>query len=234
MERARTGIKGLDEILEGGFPRPASVLITGDIGTKKNTLAQRILYEGLVSGEKGIYITIDLFPDDIIENMQRFNMNVEPFIKSGDLIFIDGFSPRVGIETKAEFIVENPFSADELLKTLAFAEKRILASGKKYRLVMSHLSTVMYSLPRRRLHSFIERLHAEAKRSGAIYVLVYSEGVLDIHSENLLKSLPDVVLKLYRGRERRYLEILRCVKTRYKQGLLELSQDVDEVRQGTT
>jgi len=230
IERARTGIRGLDEYLEGGIPRPSSVLISGDIGTKKNTLAQRILYQGLVEGEKGIYVTVDLFPRDIVENMARYNMNIEDYLSEHRLIFIDGLSPRLGYESSAEYIVENPFNLDEMLRLLSLAINENIHRGEKYRLVLSHLSTLLFMTQKRRLLSFIERLHAEAKRSNGIFIMVYSEGVLSKHSENFIKSLPDVVFQLSRLENKRMLEVLRCIKTSYIPRKFVLSQHIDSIQ----
>jgi circadian clock protein KaiC len=56
--RMGTGIEGLDNILEGGFPENRIYLIEGDPGTGKTTLALQFLMEGARSGEAGLYITL--------------------------------------------------------------------------------------------------------------------------------------------------------------------------------
>ncbi|ABL78958.1 RAD55 family ATPase [Thermofilum pendens] len=226
MERARTGIKGLDEALEGGLPRPSSVLVAGSIGSKKNTFAQRILYEGLLEGEKGIYVTVDLFPEDIVENMEKYGMSARRFIEEGRLVFIDCFSPRVGVESSARYLVENPFDLDEVLREIVVAKREFLEPGDRYRLVISHLSTLFFSASKELIPGFIGRLHAEARRSRGIHVMVYSEGVLNKHYECFLKSLPDVVFELSRRGSSRYLRILRCIKTSYPLTPFRLSHDM--------
>ena len=55
---ASSGIPGLDEILEGGFPRERLFLIQGDPGVGKTTLALQYLLEGRRNGETGLYITL--------------------------------------------------------------------------------------------------------------------------------------------------------------------------------
>ncbi len=56
--RARTGIRGLDDILGGGLPRDRLYLIDGEPGTGKTTLALQFLLEGEVRGERGLYVTL--------------------------------------------------------------------------------------------------------------------------------------------------------------------------------
>jgi len=55
---ASSGVQGLDEILEGGFPRERLFLIQGDPGVGKTTLALQFLLEGRRNGEASLYITL--------------------------------------------------------------------------------------------------------------------------------------------------------------------------------
>ena len=56
--RAKTGIAGLDDVLNGGFPRDRLYLIEGEPGAGKTTLALQFLLEGLAHGEPGLYVTL--------------------------------------------------------------------------------------------------------------------------------------------------------------------------------
>ena len=58
LERAATGIVGLDEILNGGLPRNHLYLLDGSPGTGKTTLAIQFLREGVARGERGLYVTL--------------------------------------------------------------------------------------------------------------------------------------------------------------------------------
>ncbi|HKI75722.1 MAG TPA: ATPase domain-containing protein, partial [Candidatus Bathyarchaeia archaeon] len=44
MDRVPTGIKGLDELLGGGFPDGRCILIVGSPGSGKTTFALQYLY----------------------------------------------------------------------------------------------------------------------------------------------------------------------------------------------
>ena len=55
---ARTGVFGLDQILNGGLPRNHIYLIDGQPGTGKTTLALQYLLEGVRIGEPGLYVTL--------------------------------------------------------------------------------------------------------------------------------------------------------------------------------
>jgi circadian clock protein KaiC len=52
VEKAKTGIWGLDDILAGGFTRGHLFLLEGAPGTGKTTIALQFLLEGAENGEK--------------------------------------------------------------------------------------------------------------------------------------------------------------------------------------
>ena len=62
---ASTGIPGLDDILRGGFPRGRLMLIEGDPGVGKTTLALQFLIEGGREGERCLYVTLSETQDEL-------------------------------------------------------------------------------------------------------------------------------------------------------------------------
>ena len=56
--RIKTGIEGLDDILEGGLPSGHLYLVEGDPGTGKTTLALQFLLAGIAAGESALYVTL--------------------------------------------------------------------------------------------------------------------------------------------------------------------------------
>ena len=51
--RLTSGIPGLDDMIEGGFPFPSVILVAGPAGTGKTTFALKYLCEGAKKGEQG-------------------------------------------------------------------------------------------------------------------------------------------------------------------------------------
>ena len=64
--RMATGIEGLDNILEGGFPPHRVYLIEGDPGTGKTTLGLQFLLEGVKLGEPGLYVTLSETKEELL------------------------------------------------------------------------------------------------------------------------------------------------------------------------
>jgi KaiC/GvpD/RAD55 family RecA-like ATPase len=78
MQRIPTGIPGLDELIEGGFPEGASILLSGGPGSGKTIGAMQFIYEGARTyNEPGIYVTMESNLKDITWNMQRFQWDIK-------------------------------------------------------------------------------------------------------------------------------------------------------------
>jgi len=86
MDRVKTGISGLDEMLKGGIPAKRHIAINGGPGAGKTSFGFEFLYRGAKAGEGGIYITLEETKEDIINNMKgTFPLftDVEELIENG-------------------------------------------------------------------------------------------------------------------------------------------------------
>jgi circadian clock protein KaiC len=96
IERVRTGIPGLDELVEGGFPKGDTILVAGKAGTGKSILATQFLYKGAtLYNEPGVLVTLEEPPHLIKRNMLQFGMNLDELEKKKMFSLID-LSPSKG------------------------------------------------------------------------------------------------------------------------------------------
>lgn len=78
LELVSTGISGLDKLLMGGFPRGALVLLAGNPGTGKSTIATKFLYDGAVRyNEPGIYVNFVETERDFVTHMAMLGMDLQ-------------------------------------------------------------------------------------------------------------------------------------------------------------
>jgi KaiC/GvpD/RAD55 family RecA-like ATPase len=89
MDRVSSGVKGLDEILGGGFPKGRTILAVGSPGSGKTILALQFLQAGAVTGERSIYITFDEKPEQVKENVSEFGWDVDRLESEGKILFVD-------------------------------------------------------------------------------------------------------------------------------------------------
>ncbi len=82
-ERVSSGVRGLDEMLGGGYFRGASMLISGAPGTAKSTLAGAFLDAACRRGDRSLYVSLDEAPEQIVRNLRSVGVDLGPHKKSG-------------------------------------------------------------------------------------------------------------------------------------------------------
>lgn len=116
--RVPTGIKGLDEILGGGFPSNSTLLITGGPGAGKTILCLQFLVHGMENGENGVFISMDERPDDLRKEALTFGWDLHKYEKEGKLIIVDVSYPRSGLPSPEKYQIEMPFTLDTIVRTV--------------------------------------------------------------------------------------------------------------------
>jgi len=86
IKRIPTGIKGLDELVEGGFPEGSLILLAGSTGTGKSTFAMNFLVEGAMEGEPGLYISLEESADSNKIQMKLFGWPIDELIEKNLLM----------------------------------------------------------------------------------------------------------------------------------------------------
>ncbi|MFO7618985.1 MAG: RAD55 family ATPase [Thermoplasmata archaeon] len=60
VNRIKTYVKGLDEVMQGGIPEGSVILIAGKPGTMKSSFAFNILYHNANKEDmSGVYVTLE-------------------------------------------------------------------------------------------------------------------------------------------------------------------------------
>jgi KaiC/GvpD/RAD55 family RecA-like ATPase len=91
-EKVKTGIVGLDEMLEGGLIPGRPYVVAGASGTGKTTLAMQFLLEGARAGEDVMYVALDEPPNEVKSNLSAFGWDlgkVRVFDATCDIMGID-------------------------------------------------------------------------------------------------------------------------------------------------
>lgn len=77
--KIKTYIQGFDEHLGGGIPEESIVLVTGETGTMRSSIAYSILYNNaLKEGKKGVYISLEQSRKSLLQNMDALGMPYKP------------------------------------------------------------------------------------------------------------------------------------------------------------
>jgi circadian clock protein KaiC len=101
LSKAPTGIRGLDDISNGGFPRGRATLIAGGPGSGKTVIALQTLVSGAARGEPGIFIAFEEDSARIVANAATFGWNL-PDLEKNHLFFLDA-KPRPDVVSAGQF-----------------------------------------------------------------------------------------------------------------------------------
>lgn len=95
MKQVASGVRGLDDVLDGGFLRPSTVLIAGTAGTGKTTFVMQSLFNAAKNEEICMYITALSEPIAMINNfMSKFSFYNISLLGKGNIKYVP-----IGIET---------------------------------------------------------------------------------------------------------------------------------------
>ncbi|PSQ59591.1 MAG: circadian regulator CirA [Halobacteriales archaeon SW_9_67_25] len=112
IELTKTGIEGLDDILNGGIVKNSTTLISGNPGAGKSILGLQYIYNGVeLFDEKGIYLTFEENAADLREAAESIGFeNWQQYVEDG----------QINVYDKQVLLRENDFGAalDILLEDL--------------------------------------------------------------------------------------------------------------------
>src|SRR5438445_31685 len=92
-----TGIDGLDEMLGRGVPTGHIITVLGSFGTGKTTFALQFLMQGLINGEKAIFISLEEDADSVIANAASFGWDLATCIFTAEVKDDNPRSSRDGL-----------------------------------------------------------------------------------------------------------------------------------------
>jgi len=119
MDRVKTGIPALDEILGGGFPRGSTVLVTGASGTGKTIFCMQYLYNGATKdNEPGIMVTFEERPQDLRRECLQFGWDLAPLEEAGKLAIVDVTSTRSGAPSRERYVAPRDMGVEALITTV--------------------------------------------------------------------------------------------------------------------
>lgn len=81
--RVSTGIGDLDAMLDGGYIRGTSILVTGAPGTAKTTLGGALVASCCARGERALFISFDSARAEILRNLASVKVHLRRFVRDG-------------------------------------------------------------------------------------------------------------------------------------------------------
>ncbi len=202
-----TGINGLDEITNGGFPKGRPVLICGSAGCGKTLFAAQFLTKGITDyKEPGVFMSFEESPKDLEQNFESLGFDFKNLQAQKKLRIDHVRIERSEIEETGEYDLEGLFIR------LNYAIDSI---GAK-RVVLDTIESLFSGMENMALlRSEIRRLFTWLKEKGVTTIITGERGESSLTRQGLEEYVSDCVILLdFRVIEQIATRRLRIVKYR--------------------
>jgi KaiC/GvpD/RAD55 family RecA-like ATPase len=146
-KRVRTGIEGLDQMLDGGLPFGHCVVVSGGPGAGKTVLGIQFLYEGASKyGETGLYVSLDESSSRLKKNVSGFGWDIENLERKATIVIVDA-TPVQTIPREIKIGEISMGKRDFTMYSLwAILKAKVQEIGAK-RVVVDPISSLIFQFP---------------------------------------------------------------------------------------
>lgn len=182
----------ISDLVKFGQLTQISYMLVGPLGSGKTTYAEAFLAEGISQGFPAVFVTTDVSPRVIRNDMSRHGWSTEIQEASSQFVFIDGYSERMGAPktgsarslAKVDDISELGIVLSEVLENLVVA-----------RVVIDSLSTLILHGNEVTMPRAVQRLSGRVTQSSHSIMYVLEDGVHDEKTYATFSYLADAVLR---------------------------------------
>lgn len=202
-----TGVEGLDEITEGGFPKGRPTLICGGAGCGKTLMSVQFIVKGITDfNEPGVFMTFEETAKDLALNVMSLGFDMDELVKENMLIVDHVRVERSEIEEAGEY------DLDGLFIRLGHAIDKIKAK----RVVLDTIESLFSGLDNESiLRAELRRLFNWLKEKGVTAIITGERGEASLTRQGLEEYVSDCVILLdHRVIEQVSTRRLRIVKYR--------------------
>ena len=202
-----TGIEGLDEITDGGFPAGRPTLICGGAGCGKTLLSMQFLIRGIVDyDEPGVFMSFEEPSKDLSLNVKSLGFDLEK-LKADKKLVVD----YVRVE-RSEIEEAGEYDLDGLFVRLGYA----IDTVKAKRVVLDTIESLFSGLDNQGiLRSELRRLFHWLKEKGVTAIITGERGNGTLTRQGLEEYVSDCVILLdHRVIEQVSTRRLRIIKYR--------------------
>jgi KaiC/GvpD/RAD55 family RecA-like ATPase len=223
VEKCQTGIEGLDNILDGGFPKGSTVLLTGGAGTLKTITATQFIYNGAKKyKEPGVFVTIEESVKNIGWNIETFKWDIKG-LEEKNLMKLYRLKLEPNMDMKAQI--------DEELKVISNLVKEM---GAKRLVVDSTTALGIWIKDTGELRYLLYKFANTLKELGCTTLLTAETkgGKTDFSAFGVEEFIADGVVALYFSPPNRSLFVRKMRGTNHSKKIhpLELTANGSEVR----
>jgi KaiC/GvpD/RAD55 family RecA-like ATPase len=90
MERIKSGVPGIDILLNGGIPKGRTLLVSGNCGTGKTIFAAQFIKQGHKENDPCVYVTLEQSKKKLIQDSKELGIDLDAMRADNRLRIIGG------------------------------------------------------------------------------------------------------------------------------------------------
>ena len=192
--KVKSGVRRLDDLLYGGFPAGAQLLVNGPAHTGKDVLARLFSTEGLKLGIPSIWVVTDKTWGQVREDLVALYPKYDDAEKNGMIRFVDLYSRSVGSSQSTPGVrllsSTDKGVLDQLSQTVNGVSEELKERFPTYRLIFESVSTLTAYLDTTTTFRFLQPFIGRRKIDQAVAYYVLDRGM---HSDADLETLEHMV-----------------------------------------
>jgi circadian clock protein KaiC len=205
LRRVPSGVKGLDEILRGGFFGGGLYIVEGPPGVGKTILGNQICFNQAQAGSKVLYVTL------IAETVGRMLLNIR------DLKFYDEGAVGNGIFYVSGF---NALKKDGLAGLLHLLRREVAARKTTTLVVDGFASASDHAKSREDLKLFVQQLQTQADAADCtVFLLTNPTEQKPSSEETMVDGIINLGTSVHEWRSARELSVRKFRGSGYLQGV---------------
>ena len=201
VEYIPSGIKALDQALNGGLPKGSNILVIGPLGSGKSTFGRLFVAEGLRNCERCLLVAVDDSPRQIRHKLSSdLNKQVNEYEDLGLVRFVDAYSWSSFIPDENEpFAVNGILELNQLSGVISDAGYELgqtIQNKLGGRRIIDSISSLLVNFELPSVQRFINQIGRTALAFGGVTTLfVIEEGTVNEQILNNIKYIMDGIIE---------------------------------------
>ncbi len=184
--RAKTGIPVLDERLQGGFPRPSTLLLFSEKPTEKRLFGENFAIQGAKAGETCLYVDFFRAPQLARGELKRFG-SIDP----AKLVLVDATSSQLLLPSHEKYHIDD-------IDNLANIREAIIAAmtaERPGRIVVDSMEFLMDRFPKEDVLRLWRELIEAARSAATVICFLFINWTLMERELDEIRAMSDFVVE---------------------------------------